>query len=150
MFQAAYEELCTRIWIELERLVQLESRRPQDLDLRTAILRLEFVVLLDFCRSPGWHSMLSAQQRESLCSMLADALSALHVNLEQLRDGIEAAQDRVLCELLPECGTALSPDEAVQEHPAHEMRPTVAIQPAHSPRHRQESQNNRDRDHSGI
>ncbi len=115
MFQAAYAELCTRIWIELERLVQLESRRPQDLDLRTAILRLEFVVLIDSCRSPSWRSMLSAQQRENLCSMLTDALSALYVDSERLRDGIEAAQDRVLCELLPECGIALSPDEAMQE-----------------------------------
>ena len=109
MFQAAYEELCTRIWLELERLVRLESLRPQDLDMRTAILRLEFVVLLDFCRSPGWRSMLSAQQRENLCSMLTDALSALYVNSERLRDGIEAAQDRVLCEILPEGGNAHSP-----------------------------------------
>ena len=92
--------------------------------MRTAILRLEFVVLLDFCRSPGWRSMLSTQQRESLSSMLTDVLSALYVDSEQLRDGIEAAQDRVLYELLPE--SAAVPSAAEVAHAGGEPRGSQA------------------------
>ena len=56
VFRAAYKELCTRIWIELEllaqALAQVDSGPPQDLALSSAILRLELVVLIDSCRSP--------------------------------------------------------------------------------------------------
>jgi hypothetical protein len=106
VFRAAYKELCARIWIELELLSQatgqVQSRPPPDLVMSTAILRLELVVLVDYCRSADWRRMLSAQQRDSLCSMLTDVLAALYVDPEQLRAGIAEAQDRVLDELLPE------------------------------------------------
>ena len=106
VFRAAYKELCTRIWVELELLAQatrqVENCPPQDLVISTAILRLELVVLVDSCRSPHWRRMLSAQQCDSLCSMLTDVLAALYVDSEHLRTGIAEAQDRVLDELLPE------------------------------------------------
>lgn len=112
VFRAAYKELCTRIWIELELLAQaaeqVESGPPQDLVISTAILRLELVVLVDSCRSPRWRCMLSAQQCDSLCSMLTDVLAALYVDSEHLRTGIAEAQDRVLDELLPESETGPS------------------------------------------
>jgi hypothetical protein len=107
VFRAACKELCTRIWIELELLAQaagqVESCPPQHLVMSTAILRLELVVLVDSCRSPHWRCMLSAEQCDSLSSMLTDVLAALYVDSEQLRTGIAEAQDRVLDELLPEC-----------------------------------------------
>jgi hypothetical protein len=100
VFKAAYKELCTRIWIELELLAQaagpVESGLTQHLIMSTVILRLELLVLVDCCRSPRWRRMLSAEQRDSLCSMLTDVLAALYVDL------IAEAQDRVLDELLPE------------------------------------------------
>ena len=102
VFTAAYKELCTRIWIELELLAQVKSDSPQDLAMSTAILRLELIVLVDSCRSPRWHDMLSEQQRESLCSVLTDVLAALYVDCEYLHTGIAAAQDRVLDELQPD------------------------------------------------
>jgi hypothetical protein len=102
VFKAAYKELCTRIWIELEQLAQAATRPSQDLVMSTAILRLELVVLVDSCRSPHWHRMLSAEQRDSVCAMLTDVLAALYVDSEYLGTGIAAAQDRVFDELPPE------------------------------------------------
>jgi hypothetical protein len=102
VFQAAYKELCTRIWIELELLAQANTRPPQDLTMSTAILRLELVVLIDSCRSPRWRHLLTTEQRDSLCSMLTDVLAALYVDPDHLHTALPAAQDRVLDELLPE------------------------------------------------
>ena len=102
VFKAAYKELCTRIWIELELLAQAADRPSQDLVMSTAILRLELVVLVDSCRTPHWRRMLSAEQRDSVCAMLTDVLAALYVDSEHLYTGIAEAQDRVLDELLPE------------------------------------------------
>jgi hypothetical protein len=120
VFRAAYKELCTRIWIELELLAQAaagqaEGRRSQAPVMSTAILRLELIVLVDSCRSSRWRRMLSAEQCDSLCSMLTDVLAALYVDSEHLRAGIAEAQDRVLDELLPEseAGPALA-DPACQ------------------------------------
>jgi hypothetical protein len=114
VFRAAYKELCTRIWIELELLAQAAARqveggRPQALVMSTAILRLELIVLVDSCRSSRWRCMLSAQQCDSLCSMLTDVLAALYVDSEHLCAGIAAAQDRVLDALLPESDAEPSP-----------------------------------------
>jgi hypothetical protein len=107
VFRAAYKELCTRIWIELELLAQaagqVERHPPHDMVMSAAILRLEIVVLLDSCRSPQWRGMLSAEQRDSLSSMLTDVLAALYVDSEYLHTGIAEAQDRVLDEVVPEC-----------------------------------------------
>jgi hypothetical protein len=110
VFRAAYKELCTRIWVELEQLAQtaeqLESRPSRDLVtstelvMSTVILRLELVVLVDSCRSPRWRRMLCAEQLDSLCSMLTDVLAALYVDSEHLCTGIAEAQDRVLDELV--------------------------------------------------
>jgi hypothetical protein len=105
VFRAAYRELCARIWIELELLAQasaqIESRPAQDLVMSAAILRLELVVLVDWCRSPRWRSsILSAEQCDNLCSMLTDVLAALCVDANDLRGGIAAAQDKVLDRLL--------------------------------------------------
>jgi len=106
VFRAAYKELCARIWVELELLAQaarqVESRPPQDLVMRTVLLRLELVVLVDSCRTPQWRCMLPVEQRDRLCSMLTDLLAALYVDPQDLRTGIADAQDRVLDELLPE------------------------------------------------
>lgn len=106
VFRAAYRELCTRLWIELELLAQatepVDSSPPPDLLMSTVILRLELIVLIDSCRSPHWRRMLSAEQRDSLCSMLTDSLAALYVDAEHLYTGILQAQDRILDELLPE------------------------------------------------
>jgi chromosome condensin MukBEF MukE localization factor len=67
------------------------------------ILRLELIVLVDFCRSPHSRGTLSAEQCDSLCSMLTDVLAALYVEPECLTDdAIAEAQDRVLDELLTE------------------------------------------------
>jgi hypothetical protein len=108
VFRAAYKELCTRIWIELELLAQgarqVNSSPPQDLMTNTEILRLELVVLVDCCRSPYWRCLLSLEQCDSLCSMLTDVLAALYVDSEHLSTGIAEAQGRVLDELLPESG----------------------------------------------
>jgi hypothetical protein len=105
-FGAAYKELCARIWIELELLAQATGQtgscRPRDLVMSTAILRLELVVLVDFCRSSRGRRLLSVQQCDRLCSMLTDVLAALYVDSEHLRTGVAEAQDRVLDELLPE------------------------------------------------
>jgi hypothetical protein len=100
VFRTAYEELCTRIWMELEALGQAagQGSPPQDLLMRTAILRLELVILVDFCRSQRWRHMLSTEQRDSMCSLLTDLLAALCVDLEQLTTGIAEAQGRVLDE----------------------------------------------------
>ncbi len=112
VFMAAYKERCTRIWIELELLAQaagqVENCPSQDLEMSTAILRLELVVLVDSCRSPHWRCMLSAEQCDSLCSTLTDVLGALCVDSEHLRTGIAEAQDRVLDELVPEPEAGLS------------------------------------------
>ena len=128
-FRAAYKELCARIWIELELLAQATGRngscRGQDLVMSTAILRLELVVLVDFCRSSRWRRLLSPEQCDRLCSMLTDVLAALYVDPEHLRTGIAEAQDRVLDELLPESGGGTSLvdpssacDLAQDSHPA--------------------------------
>jgi hypothetical protein len=124
VFRAAYKELCTRIWIELELLAQaagqVESGRPQALVMSTAILRLELIVLVDSCRSSRWRRMLSVEQCDSLCSMLTDVLAALYVDSEHLQGGIAEAQDRVLDELLPEseAGPPLAdPEFACQRGP---------------------------------
>ena len=102
-FRAAYEELCTRIWMELEALAQaagrVDSNPPQDLLMRTAILRLELVVLVDFCRSQRWRCMLSTEQRDTMGSLLTDLLAALYVDPENLSTGIAEAQGIVLGEL---------------------------------------------------
>ena len=104
-FRTAYEELCTRIWTELELLglaaVQLDSRRPPDLDISAAILRLELVVLVDRCRSPRWRLMLTAEQCDTLCAMLTDVLDALDVDADDFATGIAIAQNRVLDEIEP-------------------------------------------------
>jgi hypothetical protein len=105
VFKAAYKELCTRIWVELELLAQAADRPSQDLVMSTAILRLELVVLVDSCRTPHWRRMLSAEQRDSVCAMLTDLLAALYVDSEYLHSGIAAAQDRVLDELLSQSAT---------------------------------------------
>ena len=122
IFRAAYKELCTRIWIELELLAQalgeVDSRSPRDLALSTAILRLELVVLVDSCRSPRWRRMLSTDQRDSLCSMLTDVLAALYVDPEHLNTALVEAQDRVLDELLPEAEAIPSPSDPA---PAYEF-----------------------------
>lgn len=102
VFQAAYKELCTRIWIELELLAQANTSPPQELTMSTAILRLELIVLVDSCRSPRWRHLLTTEQRDSLCSMLTDVLAALYVDLDHFHTAITAAQDRVLDELLPD------------------------------------------------
>jgi hypothetical protein len=113
VFRAAYRELCTRIWIELELLAQairqLEGCPSQNELVSPTILRLELVVLIDSCRSPRWRYMLSGGQRDRLCSMLTDVLAALYVESEQLRSGIADAQDRVLEELIPESEPGLPP-----------------------------------------
>jgi hypothetical protein len=100
VFEAAYKELCTRLWIELELLAQaaaqVPSGPPQDLAMSAVILRLELIVLVDACRSPHWLCMLSAEQRDNLCSMLTDVLAALYVDSEHLPAGIAEAQARVL------------------------------------------------------
>jgi hypothetical protein len=107
VFRAAYKELCTRIWIELELLAQAAGQSKSypalNLAMSTAILRLELIVLLDSSRSAHWHCMLSPEQCDRVCSMLADVLAALYVDSEYLDGGIAAAQDRVLDELMPEC-----------------------------------------------
>ncbi len=110
VFRAAYKELCTRIWIELELLAQAATQvesPTQDLMMRTEILRLELIVLLDSCRSTYWRRILTAEQRDGLCSMSADLLAALHVDMEELPTGIAQAQDRILDELLPESEAGL-------------------------------------------
>jgi hypothetical protein len=114
VFRAAYTELCTRIWIELELLAraaeQVENGPAQDLEMSIEILRLELVVLMDSCRSLHWRHLLSAEQCDCLSSTLTDVLAALYVDPEQLRMGIAKAQDRILDELLPEpeAGPALT------------------------------------------
>lgn len=121
VFRAAYKQLCTRIWIELEFLAQAAARvdrRPsQDLVMSSEILRLELVVLVDSCRSPYWRCMLSAEQCDSMCSTLTDVLAALHVDSEHLPTGIAEAQGRVLDELLPEpeAAASLGDPESVRE-----------------------------------
>jgi len=121
VFKAAYKELCTRIWIELELLMQsaqqVDIGRPRDLVMVTAILRLELIVLVDSCRSPGWRSMLAAEQCESLCSMLTDVLAALYVDSEHLRKGIAEAQDRILDELQPAPEAWRSPPDPASHVP---------------------------------
>ncbi|MBV8405065.1 MAG: hypothetical protein JO203_12820 [Gammaproteobacteria bacterium] len=116
VFRAAYQELCTRIWMELETLGQaagqLESIPPQDLVMSTAILRLELVVLVDFCRSQRWRCMLSAEQRDCMCSLLTDLLAALYVDPEDLSTGIAQAQSRVFDELPLEAETGIAWIEA--------------------------------------
>jgi hypothetical protein len=105
-FSAAYRELCTRIWIELELLTQAARQHQisplRDLDICMATLRLELVLLVDFCRSVQGRSLLSVEQSERMCSMLTDVLAALYVDMQDLRAGLEEAQDRVLDELTPE------------------------------------------------
>ena len=127
VFEAAYRELCTRIWIELELLAQARSCPPQDLVMSTAILRLELVVLVDSCRSPQWRRILSAEQRDSLCTMLTDVLAALYVDSEHLNTGIAEAQDRVLDELLPEPTSAYEPGQGSQSQPAPAVHELVSL-----------------------
>ncbi|HEY4211789.1 MAG TPA: hypothetical protein VGM84_09940 [Steroidobacteraceae bacterium] len=128
VFTAAYGELCTRIWTELELLLaQLESRPAQDLDMRMPILRLELVVLMDCVRSTSWRSMLSAEQRDSLYSMLSDVLAALYVDSEHLRAGIESAQDRVLYELRPESWTEAPLISNHKHIPSSPMNPNTPV-----------------------
>src|SRR5215472_4165019 len=100
VFRTAYEELCARIWMELEALGQAAGQGSplQDLLMSTVILRLELVILVDSCRSQRWRHMLSTEQRDSMCSLLTDLLAALCVDLEQLTTGIAEAQGRVLDE----------------------------------------------------
>ena len=104
--------MCTRIWMELEALGQAagqgEGRPPQDLLMSTAILRLELVILVDYCRSQRWRHMLSREQRDSMCSLLTDLLAALYVDLEQLSTGIAEAQGRVLSSLIEAQSTRCS------------------------------------------
>jgi hypothetical protein len=115
VFRAAFKELCARIWIELEFLAH-ESCPPQDVVMSSAVLRLELVVLLDWCRSAHWRSCISsAKQRDGLCSMLTDVLAALYVDSNDLRSGIAAAQDRVLDELVPESDDESSPAEPTSD-----------------------------------
>jgi hypothetical protein len=106
VFRAACKELCTRIWIELELLAQgawqFEGQQDPDLEMSAAILRLELVVLVDFSRSAYGRSLLSAAQRDRLCSMLTDVLAALYVDLEHLRGGVAEAQERIFDELMAE------------------------------------------------
>jgi hypothetical protein len=103
VFRTAYEELCIRIWTELELLglaaERLESRPPRDLVITSAILRLELVVLMDHCRSLRWRHMLAAEQCDTLSAMLTDVLETLHVDSEQLLTAIAIAQDRVFDEI---------------------------------------------------
>jgi hypothetical protein len=122
IFRAAYRELCARIWIELELLAQvsrqIESPPTYDLVMSAAILRLELVVLVDWCRSPQWRSgILSGEQCDRLCSMLTDVLAALYVDSNDLRAGIPAAQSRVLDELVAETddGPSLADPGTAQE-----------------------------------
>jgi hypothetical protein len=121
VFRAAYKELCTRLWIELELLAQAIQSPSQDLVITAAIFRLELVVLIDACRSPSWRRMLSPDQRDSLCSMLTDVLAALYVEPEYLNTAILEAQDRVLDELLlqsqpsPTTSTERGPHIAINE-----------------------------------
>ena|ERR1700761_6577825 len=102
-FRTAYEELCTRIWTELELLGLAaepgENRPARDLVMHAAILRLELVVLVDCCRSPRWRDMLCAHQCDTLSAMLRDVLAALHVDSEHLPAAIAMAQDRVFDEI---------------------------------------------------
>jgi hypothetical protein len=106
VFKAAYRELCTRIWIELELLAQaareIAGRQRQSLLMSTVILRLELTVLIDSCRSAHWRRMLTAERCDQLCSMLTDVLAALDVESDELDAGIADAQSRVLDELIPE------------------------------------------------
>jgi hypothetical protein len=105
-FTAAYKELCTRIWMELQTLAQaadqVDSSPSQHLLMSTAILRLELVVLLDSYRSERWRRMLSTEQRDRMCSMLADLLATLYVDPEHLSTGITEAECIVFDELRAE------------------------------------------------
>ena len=128
VFQAAYQELCTRIWIELELLAQANTRPPQDLTMSTAILRLELVVLVDSCRSPRWRHLLTTEQRDSLCSMLTDVLAALYVDPDHLHTALTAAQDRVLDELLPEPALIAYPTSQASHPAMNELVSLIAAQ----------------------
>lgn len=113
VFAAAYQELCARIWIELEFTAEAARRVPanatpddrEDPVMTAAILRLELLVLVDACRSARWrNSLLTAAQCDSMCSMLTDVLAALYVDSECLSEALAEAQDRVLDEILAGSG----------------------------------------------
>jgi hypothetical protein len=112
-FRAAYRELCTRLWIELELLAQATQRfegpHPHNLTMRAAILRLELIVLVDSCRSSHWRRLLSEAQSDRVCSMSTDLLAALYVDSEHLSTGIANAQERILDELMPQSEPGRSP-----------------------------------------
>ena len=130
VFKAAYRELCTRIWIELELLAQatreIAGRPRQSLLMSTVILRLELMVLIDSCRSAHWRRLLSVESCDRLCSMLTDVLAALDVESEELDAGIADAQSRVLDELIPESEVGRPPtDSDSQSEPGDAVNPAL-------------------------
>ncbi len=124
VFRAAYQELCTRLWLELELIAQSlrepDPTEPTDPDTTASLLRLELVVLVDACRSARWRSMLLAGTHcDRMCGLLTDVLAALYVDTDGLAGGVADAQERLLDELLVEQnsadadhpGTADAPDD---------------------------------------
>lgn len=110
-FHAAYRELCTRLWLELEQVAQSlgPTSHAPDAEQSAAILRLELIVLVDASRSARWRStLLAAEQCDRLCSMLTDLLAALYVDAQDLPAGLADAQDRLLDELIGEARPASS------------------------------------------
>lgn len=114
VFHAAYRELCTQLWLELEIIAQSigadAGQATADAAMSAAILRLELVVLVDACRSARWRSMLlAAHHCDRMCSMLTDVLAALYVDVDELRAGLAAAEERLVDELHAESDGADQP-----------------------------------------
>jgi hypothetical protein len=104
-FAAASIELYSRLWLELERLI--ESLETDQADRRVVLVRLELLVLLDACESPRWQGMLSAEQNAELRSTLLSVLHALaELSSLPVDDVIAEAQNCLLDAVLNQLDVA--------------------------------------------
>ena len=100
-YSIACINLFWRLWVELEQVSAAEDLAPR---IRTELLRLEVVVLLDACRSERWRLKLDVLQRSTLQLIMEQVLDALNSAPELLpKAAIERAQDCLLDAVLGHC-----------------------------------------------
>jgi hypothetical protein len=114
-FAAAAIELCTRIWLELERLSRpLDSKDAQPSHscraTRFEVLRLELDIILSHC-SARWTQQLDPLQRNWLNAVLEEVLVSLDVSADELPaiQSISHAQNHLLTAILEQCAAILEP-----------------------------------------
>jgi len=144
LFAAAAVELCTRLWMELERLgaalAMADAQPTQPMGLRIEMLRLELVIIVDRC-AHRWSERLDQRQRTWLKTVMLDVLATLDGASDEPSDRwsplplpghgspdpqwVMGAQNRLLSAILEQCSDLDFPGAVrgiltAESHLAHE------------------------------